>query len=266
MPAALSAPWTSQAAWRRSLLIVLKLPSFYQIKKTLLYPRTLYMRRKESLEPGFIRSALELHYYRPAFYQWLLARSVNEYLLHEADIDQSSIVLDVGAYNGDWSRGIGDLYNATIFAFEPDPRNFKQLIKNTQNIPRFSSHEYGLGSTTETVQMTMELMGSTVTSDAKNLSKTPSANVEIRDIFEVWQTLGLERVGLMKINIEGGEFSLLERMIETDLVEHVDCYLIQFHEWHPDAYRRRRQIRAALKKTHRLDWDYHFIWEKWVRH
>jgi hypothetical protein len=68
----------------------------------------------------------------------------------------------------------------------------------------------------------------------------------------------------MKINIEGAEFPLLERMIECNLLRKVDCFLIQFHEWHPGAYKRRRKIRKALSESHRLVWDYHFIWEKWV--
>jgi hypothetical protein len=67
----------------------------------------------------------------------------------------------------------------------------------------------------------------------------------------------------MKINIEGAEFPLLERMIETELLKQVDCFMIQFHEWHPGAYHRRREIRKALRKSHKLDWDYHFVWEKW---
>jgi hypothetical protein len=69
----------------------------------------------------------------------------------------------------------------------------------------------------------------------------------------------------MKINIEGAEFPLLDRMIKTGLLQNVDCFLIQFHEWHPGAYKKRRHIREALSRTHRLEWDYYFIWEKWVR-
>ena len=72
-------------------------------------------------------------------------------------------------------------------------------------------------------------------------------------------------VDLMKINIEGSEFPLLERMIDCDLLGEVRCFLIQFHEWHPGAYRRRRRIQRALAKTHTKVWDYPFIWEKWQR-
>ncbi len=45
----------------------------------------------------------------------------------------------------------------------------------------------------------------------------------------------------------------------------VRLFLIQFHEWLPGAYYRRWKIRSKLRKTHRLKWDYHFVWECWER-
>ncbi|MEZ5502554.1 MAG: FkbM family methyltransferase [Halioglobus sp.] len=222
------------------------------------------MRHKENLEQGFIRSALELHYYRPAFYKWLSAINANSQLLHEADIDSDGVVIDAGAYTGEWATEIMERYNPTIHAFEPDPRNYKKLAKTAHEHSRLIPHQYGLGERNERVRMTMELLGSTMFADSRDTSGAPSAEVEIRDIADVWKSLDLGQVDLMKINIEGAEFPLLERMIKADLLKMVNCFMIQFHEWHPGAYGRRRNIRKSLAETHRLVWDYHFIWEKWV--
>ncbi|MAT91353.1 MAG: hypothetical protein CME59_02005 [Halioglobus sp.] len=241
------------------------LPSPYQIKKTLMYPRKWYMRRRENLEPGFLRSALELHYYRPAFYAWLGAVGENSQLLHEAPIDDDSLVLDVGAFIGEWAEEIIARYNPRILAFEPDPRNFRQLQQKLGDNPKVSCHEYGLGDSNETLPMALQWMGSTVFDDNVDAPDTKWVEVQIRDIVAAWQALQLDRVDLMKINIEGAEFPLLERMADAGLLQQVDTYLIQFHEWHPGAYHRRRKIRRALARTHNLEWDYHFIWEKWVR-
>jgi len=229
-----------------------------------MYPRKVYMRHKENLEPGFMRSAMELHYYRPAFYKWLGAISANRNLLHEVAIDSNSVVLDAGAYTGEWAQEIMNRYNPTIHAFEPDPRNYKQLEKKTHSNSRLIPYNFGLGEKNETVRMALEHLGSSIFSDTSGKKGVPWAEVQIKDIAETWQALSLDRVEFMKINIEGAEFPLLERMIETDLLKKVDCFMIQFHEWHPGAYGRRRKIRKELSKTHRLVWDYHFIWEKWL--
>ncbi|MCB1689677.1 MAG: FkbM family methyltransferase [Halioglobus sp.] len=241
----------------------LKLPSPYELKLAFMYPRKVYMRHRENLEPGFLRSALELHYYRPAFYDWMGAINANRLLLHEADINSESVVLDAGAYTGEWAQEIIDRYNPTIHAFEPDPRNYKQLVKRSANNERLIPYKYGLGDKNETAQMALEHLGSSIFSDTSGKNGVPSAEVEIRDIADIWRSLALGQIDLMKINIEGGEFPLLERMIETGLLKNVNCFMIQFHEWHPGAYHRRRKIRKALGKYHKLDWDYHFIWEKW---
>ena len=241
----------------------LKMPSPYELKKALMYPRKVYMRRRENLEPGFIRSALELHYYRPAFYDWMVAVNANPLLLYEADINAGSIVLDAGAYTGEWAQEIMAKYSPTIHAFEPDPRNFKPLARRAQANDRLIPYKYGLGDKNETVKMALELLGSSTFSDTSGKNGVPCADVDIHDIADVWTSLALDRVDLMKINIEGGEFPLLERMIETGLLARVNCFMIQFHEWHPGAYHRRRKIRKTLRETHKLDWDYHFVWEKW---
>jgi FkbM family methyltransferase len=124
---------------------------------------------------------------------------------------------------------------------------------------------YGLGDEDITVEFTLNGLGSSMCDERTSHSDTPRTNVQIADIDRVWRDLRLGQVNLMKINIEGAEFPLLARMIETGLLNRVDCFMIQFHEWHPDAYGKRRRIREELSKTHRLVWDYHFIWEKWVR-
>jgi len=245
--------------------MALEFPSLYQLKKAALYPRKIYMRHKENLEPGFIRSAMELHYYRPAFYSWCGAINDNNLLLHEADIDSNSIVIDAGAYTGEWAQEILDRYSPTIHAFEPDPRNYGALKKKAHANSRLIPYDFGLGDKSESVRMTQEYLGSSIFSDGNDKKGAPSTVVQIRDIADIWKSLALDQVDLMKINIEGAEFPLLDKMIKTDLLKQVDCFLIQFHEWHPDAYRKRRQIREELSKTHRLEWDYHFVWEKWVR-
>jgi len=242
-----------------------KFPSPYELKKAVMYPRKLYMRRKENLEPGFLQSALELHYYRPAFYKWMGAVAKNPQLLHEANLNSQSIVLDVGAYIGEWAQEIIDLYHPRILAFEPDPRNFKKLQKFASTQAALDAFSYGLSDKDESLQMAMQHLGSTVFNDNLNVGDATWAQVELKDIAQIWNTLELDQVDLMKVNIEGGEYPLFERMIESNLLGKVDCYLIQFHEWHPGAYSRRRRIQKALSATHRLEWDYHFVWEKWVR-
>ena len=241
------------------------LPSSYQTKKALLWPRTLYMRWKYRKSSGPIKSMMELHYYRPALFEYIGATYLNSHILHEMDITSDSVVVDVGAFTGGWAQHIVDRYDPLIYAFEPNPRSFASLQEKASSNPKLRPMQYGLGDEDLSVDFTLNGLGSSMCDDRTGHSNMERVKVEIAAIDRVWKDLKLGRVDLMKINIEGAEFPLLDKMIKTDLLKQVDCFLIQFHEWHPDAYRKRRQIREELSKTHRLEWDYHFVWEKWVR-
>lgn len=237
----------------------------YQIKKALMKPRTFFMRRKERHLTGFIKAALELHYYRPAFYKFIDATAANKHILHEASIDAQSIVLDVGAYTGEWAQHLAERYDPYILAFEPDPQNYATLQKKAAINPKLTPIPYGLGDKDEVVQISISSMGSSIFNNPNAQTTKNTAEAQIHAIDSAWKMLSLSKVDLMKINIEGAEFPLLERMIECDMLKSVDSFMIQFHEWHPGAYHRRRRIRKALSKTHNCVWDYHFVWEKWDR-
>ncbi|MDZ7783051.1 MAG: FkbM family methyltransferase [Halioglobus sp.] len=241
------------------------LPSPYQLKKALMYPRTLYMRRKFRDINESLRTMLELHYYSPGIVNFLGATVMNPHILHEADIDGNSMVLDVGAFTGQWARKIVERYDPVIYAFEPNPQSFARLEEKAADNPKLKPFKYGLGDREQAVDFTLKGLGSSVYDERAENAEVPRIKVRIAAIEQVWEELGLAEVDLMKINIEGAEFPLLERMIEKDMLARVKCFMIQFHEWHPGAHGRRRRILEALARTHRREWNYDFVWEKWVR-
>ena len=74
---------------------------------------------------------------------------------------------------------------------------------------------------------------------------------------------------LFKINIEGGEYSLLKRMLDTGLVARVRYFQVQYHgigagPEGPAVARGR--IRARLSETHKEEWCVNGgQWESWAR-
>ena len=237
----------------------------YDLKKLVLYPRTLYLRYKERKTAGFVKQALELHYYRPSFYKFIAANIENPDILYEHALDRQSVVLDVGAFTGEWSRQISLRYQPTIYAFEPNPNSFQALQGKVVEFPQLLPQPCGLGGCSEAANISLRGLGSSTYHNQRVDRGADWVAVKIVAVDEAWPSLELGRVDLMKINIEGAEFPLLEKMIGAGLIDQVDCFMIQFHEWHPGAYRRRRRIRRELARTHKLNWDYNFVWEKWSK-
>ena len=68
---------------------------------------------------------------------------------------------------------------------------------------------------------------------------------------------------MIKVNIEGGEYDLLEFLIDSNYIEIIDNIQVQFHDFIPDAEERMKNIHKKLEKTHFLTWQYPFVWENW---
>ena len=98
-----------------------------------------------------------------------------------------------------------------------------------------------------------------------DMKQNPIKSPAVRDVLSVWEELDLGRVDLMKINIEGSEYPLLRRLIETTLIQQIDNIQVQFHDFVDDAARQRDELRRQLEPTNDETWCYEFVWENWAR-
>lgn len=192
-----------------------------------------------------------------AYYKWVEDRGDATHRVNY-DLTPSDIVMDAGGYIGDFAESIHELYGCTVHVFEP-VKEFCLVIENRfQSNPKITANEYGLGSSTKK-QSTSGKADSTQLVESTGTGE----EVYIKDIKEVLDDLGSPTVALFKINIEGGEYDLLDRIIETGLIKDIKNLQIQFHDFHPNAVQRRDDIVNHLKKTHVCKYNYPFIWEGW---
>jgi FkbM family methyltransferase len=187
--------------------------------------------------------------------------SGGELLLHH-DLGPQSFVLDVGAYVGDWTSEIVARYGAEVIAFEPLPCYYGALIRRFEQTEQVRVRGYGLAEASGRASMGMAQMGS---SEFLKKNRVP---VIMRDVAEVFEELGGREVDLMKVNIEGGEYKLLERMLQKDLLRNVRKLMVQFHEQWPsrrESRPRRQSLVERIELTHDPEFTYPFVWECWVR-
>lgn len=229
----------------------------------LLAPRAAWFRRRLGPDPDpYAVSILELHRYRRSICAFMVTTAANPDVLTDADLDATSVVLDVGAFVGEWAEKIRQRYGSTVYAFEPNPGAFAELGRRVGDDPGIIRLPYALATVDGTASLATDAgPGATLFHDDEGAR----VSVELRDVVTVLDELGLDHVDLMKVNIEGGEYDLLERMIDEDLLARVRVVSVQFHPWIPDAHRRRRRIRKAMARTHEETWCYPWIWELWTR-
>lgn len=186
----------------------------------------------------------------------------DETLRLDYPLDPTSIVLDVGGFEGNFAAALYARYGCMIHVFEPVPAFFCGLQERFAGNTNIILHPFGLGGRTETVTMSLAANGS---SHVKAGGCNQPISAQIRSFEEFMATSNIERIDLMKINIEGAEFDLLDHMLDAGRVKIIQDLQVQFHRFVPDACRRRRAIRRRVAVTHRLSYDYYFVWENWHR-
>jgi len=223
------------------------------------YYRWLWTRlRDPSLGGPLIRKQMRFLRYSPAAVRFTAGNGPEQLLAH--DLDRDSLVLDVGGFVGDWTADIVERYGSRVLVFEPIPRYCEQIGRRFEGSPNVIVRECGLSHRSEVLRMQDNFMGSSV------FGPNPNVTVQMKDVAEVFEDIGDERVDLIKINIEGGEYALLERMIEKNLLVRCRKIMVQFHDrYHPrrEAAARRASIVAEIEKTHAPVFQYPFVWEAW---
>jgi FkbM family methyltransferase len=200
--------------------------------------------------------------YETALFYWSHWRWVrdrgDEKARLDYDLNDQSVVFDVGGYEGAWSQAIHSRFKSRIYIFEPIARFYKHISDQFKNFSNIDVYCYGLSNQNEKTSISINNDASSLFADG-----VVHETVCIRDIAEVVQELNVNQIDLMKINIEGAEYPLLDRLIETGDIEKIRDIQVQFHLFVPHARRHYAAIAKNLKKTHTLTWRYPFVWENW---
>lgn len=173
-------------------------------------------------------------------------------------ISSTSLVFDVGGYEGQWAQNIYDKYQPKIYIFEPIKifaEKIKNRFKHNQNILIFN---FGLGGINGETKIVLSQDGSST--QKKQGAKETISLIKITDFIK---KNNIQFIDLIKINIEGDEYDLLDDLIANKLTTIIKNIQIQFHSFVPNAKERMKKIQKELKKTHHITYSYEFVWENW---
>jgi len=193
-----------------------------------------------------------------AFRFWV-GRRGDQTLRLDYPLGPDSMVVDVGGYEGQWTSDIYARFRCRVLVFEPVPE-FAQLLAerfvfngDVEVIP------LGLAGTSRREEM---LLNGDSSSACRSGGRRVSADlVEAGAYFE---QRGISEIDLMKVNIEGGEYELLEHLMDSGWIgRRIGHLQIQFHDVVPDAGARTASIRRRLAESHRCDWSHEPFWESW---
>lgn len=175
------------------------------------------------------------------------------------DINNDSLVMDLGGYEGQWASDIYSKYNCEILVFEPYLPFYEQIKARFYKNNNIRVYPFGLGAKSEKVDFLMKDNSSTVITNEES-----NHSVNIQSIVEFLKENNIQKIDLVKINIEGSEYELLESLIEAGMLGCFNNIQVQFHDFViENASDRMKQIQSEIAKTHQLTYQYEFVWENW---
>jgi FkbM family methyltransferase len=193
----------------------------------------------------------------PALARWF-ADSGDRTLRLDYDLDGNSLVFDLGGYVGQWTSDIYSMYRCTIHVFEPVAEYAEGIRRRFSRNADIHLHQFGLAGCSQIASIGLDRDGSSILKPGRMVEE-----IELVRASDFLEQNAIGQIDLMKINIEGAEYDLLEHLIQFGVVLRIKNIQVQFHDFVPDAERRMRRIQADLARTHELTYQYPFVWENW---
>lgn len=183
-------------------------------------------------------------------YRW--EKEQADHLRYEFDLDENSLVVDVGGYDGQWAKVIYDRHKCRIDIYEPVPEFYHKI-----KILFFQEYKvWVLGSGLSDSDRLEKIYLNENSSSTHKKYSGQSMDIIMEDV----STYEKQIVDLLKINIEGDEYNVLNRIIELGFQKNIKNILVQFHTFVDGYEEKKAEIETQLLKTHDKIFDYEYVW------
>lgn len=182
--------------------------------------------------------------------------------LNYPEMDNNSLVMDLGGYIGNFTESIYSRYNCKVMVFEPVNMYYNICNYKFENNDKIEVYKYGLSGVDQ--KCTISVTGDISSTFVNIESDCEKEIITIKSIGDFFEENSIEKVDLIKINIEGGEYDLLDYLISNpEILKKIKNIQVQYHIFIDDHEKRRSLINYELEKTHERTWNYEWVWENW---
>lgn len=228
-----------------------------KIKATSLYIAFRKWKRERRARKKYAHTDPEKYKSIVSHLQWIQDDADNTLRLNYP-LDENSIVFDIGGYHGNFAEAIYKKYECEIYIFEPIKEFYQMIVERFKNNNKIKVFNFGLSDIDRDILISVSDDASSVHTKSKN-----KETIQLQSVSEFIKRNNITYISLMKINVEGDEFEILPELIQSQLMANIENIQVQFHAFIDDAVSKRNDIRKKLSKTHKLTYDYYFIWENW---
>ena len=185
-----------------------------------------------------------------------------------AALRPGDLAIDLGANAGLFTEPMAQS-GADVIAFEPDPHAFALLQQRVGNRPNATLIAAAAGAEAGQFQLyrhrdfatepDRRTTSSSLIADKRNVDPAQAITVEVKDFTAFLRDLNRD-VALLKIDIEGAEVALLERLLADPVSGRIGHIFVETHErMLPGLALRTQTLKAKAKGRAKpvINWDWH---------
>jgi len=148
-------------------------------------------------------------------------------------------------------------FNCRVYGFDPTPRAVEYVRSAIANTPNYVFEPIGLWDSTCNLQFFSPSDPSHVSHSVVNLQRTEaSLSLPVRRLSEITEMHGHSRIDLLKLDIEGAEYTVIETLISDSL--DVRILAIEYDEYHSPLDRGYKgRIRSSLNQL--IDYGFRLV-------
>lgn len=189
--------------------------------------------------------------------------SKNEKKLFDIELKPNSIIFDVGGYEGNFTdRLLHKNPKSFFYIFEPIYKYYKSIKNKFENVDNVFVFPFGLSNEDKTIplELNFDRTSHDIVLDLDNQYELSNLKSISNFIIEK----KIEQIDLLKLNVEGAEYEILDNLISNNLLGKVKTLLIQFHLNQSVDYLKYKILKNKILKTHNCEFESIFVWEKFT--
>ncbi len=178
---------------------------------------------------------------------------------YEYDLTPQSVVIDAGGYRGDFAAEIHRRYGCQIWVFEPVPDFREHIVTRMTGIQNIHVEPFALGGMPGEVPFYLQ-------DNSTGIFALPTETplmVEMITPKTALELTGAPEIDLIKLNVEGSEFVVIESMMKDGIIARFKNIQVQWHAVVGFAESRFAHLQSELTKTHHLTFDGGWMWQNW---
>lgn len=187
-------------------------------------------------------------------HKWFLVDGNKKYLLNYP-LNKDSCIFEVGGYTWVFTDEAIQKFDCSFYIFEPIQQYYDILVEKYKDNKKVKVFQFWLWNKNTKLEMWLSNDGTSA------FKAGVTETVEIKQFSQFIEENWIKNIDLISINIEGGEYDLIEDMVSSNAVSMMHYIQVQFHDFVENAESLRNDRVAKILNTHNRMYSFPFVWE-----